>query len=185
MRSSSLSFKSKVNFLKSSGVGPWAKGYSFVSSVSSGRGCRIKRGGKDRLVVVVVVIVLVSTHCAISNCSLGAGPEISASSESSKLTVSFWLVLGRWTSVVFCTGDMPLRGGGGKPMADESYQRGMAGVGSRCRMALHSMRSRGVVFEIGLVLMIPGRRIVLRGRVVRRVMHAVDDDSQLDAYSKS
>lgn len=78
----------------------------------------MKRGGKDRFVVVVVVMVLVSTHCAISNCKLAVDPETSASSESSKLTVR--LVLGRRSSVVFCTGDEPLYWGRGRPMADKA-----------------------------------------------------------------
>lgn len=51
--------------------------------------------------VVVVVTVLVSTHCATSYCSLAARPAASDSSESSKLTVRRWLARGRRISVVF------------------------------------------------------------------------------------
>lgn len=61
--------------------------------------------------MVVVVTVLVSTHCATSYCSLAARPATSESSGSSKLTVSRWLVRGRRISVVFWTGGEPLGGG--------------------------------------------------------------------------
>lgn len=99
-KSSSFSDRSRVNFLRSGGVGPWARGYSLISSVSRGLGWRMKRGGYDLLVVVVVVTVLVSTHWASSYCSFAARPDVSLSL-SSKLTVSLWLALGRRISVVF------------------------------------------------------------------------------------
>ena len=85
--SSSFSDRSRVNFLRSGGVGPWAKGYSLTSRVSRGLGCLMKRGGYDLLMVVVVVTVLVSTHWASSYWSLAARPDVSLSL-SSKLTVS-------------------------------------------------------------------------------------------------
>lgn len=48
----------------------------------------MNRGGKERLVVVVVVMVFVSTHSATSYCNLEAFAAGSDSSSSSKLTVS-------------------------------------------------------------------------------------------------
>lgn len=108
--SSSFSDRSRVNFLRSGGVGPWARGYSLTSRVSRGLGCRMKRGGYDLLVVVVVVTVLVSTHWDSSYWSFAARPDVSLSL-SSKLTVSLWLALGRRISVVFWAGREPFAGG--------------------------------------------------------------------------
>lgn len=97
----SCSVKSTENLRRSGGVGPLAKGYSLVSSDSKARGCRMKTGGKERFVVVVVVMVLVSTHSATSYCSLETWDAEFGSSWSSKLTVRPRCARGRLTSVVF------------------------------------------------------------------------------------
>lgn len=120
--SSSFSDRSRVNFLRSGGVGPWARGYSLTSRVSRGLGCRMKRGGYDLFVVVVVVIVLVSTQPS-SYWSFAARPGVSLSL-SSKLTVSLWLALGRRISVVFWAG-VPFGGGTTDMMTVEGQVDGM------------------------------------------------------------
>lgn len=132
--SSSFSDRSRVNFLRSGGVGPWARGYSLTSRVSRGLGCRMKRGGYDLFVVVVVVTVLVSTHWDSSYWSFAARPEESLSL-SSKLTVSLWLALGRRISVVFWAGREPFAGGTRDMMTDEGQGGGDGNGDARGSMA--------------------------------------------------
>ena len=77
--STSLSPKSNVSFRSSGGVGLEARGYSFESSRLRSRGSRMKRGGYDRFVVVVVVTVFVSTHSS-ANCITRCSLTVAASS---------------------------------------------------------------------------------------------------------
>ena len=87
--SASKSGMSSVSRLSSGGVGRDAKGYSLESRDSRERGSLTKRGGYERLVVVVVVTVFVSTHSATSNCSR-AGRRSTLFS-SSHLNETCWL----------------------------------------------------------------------------------------------
>lgn len=73
--------------MSSGGVGLKAKGYSFASRLSSGRGFWKSNGGYDRLVVVVVVTVFVSITSASSTCNLDACPTVSSPSCHPKETV--------------------------------------------------------------------------------------------------
>ena len=59
-----------VKLARSGGVGFRAKGYSLTSREDKGAESLNWKGGYDRFVVVVVVIVFVSIHSATSNCIL-------------------------------------------------------------------------------------------------------------------
>jgi hypothetical protein len=89
--------------VSSGGVGLRANGYCFASRFPS-ECCWMRRGGYDRLVVVVVVTVLVSTHSASSICSLEVRRDI-VSSPSSQSTETSWLLeRGRRVSTPPCMG---------------------------------------------------------------------------------
>jgi len=87
--SASKSGMSRVTRVSSGGVGRDANGYSLESRDCRERGSLTKRGGYERLVVVVVVIVFVSTHSATSNCSRAGRRSMLFS--SSHLNDTCWL----------------------------------------------------------------------------------------------
>lgn len=91
----SISYESLVS---SGGVGLNAKGYSFASRLSSGRGFWKSNDGYDRLVVVVVVTVFVSIISSNSTCNLDVCPTVSSPSCHPRETV--WL--GCRVSTLWC-----------------------------------------------------------------------------------